>query len=93
MECPKCSSKWSVKNTAPSSDTTRLHLRRKVSEFLAWYSDDYVVRLRFCQNCGYSAITVELEISDFTSIIRICMNEKPDVFLKKKGEKCLHLTE
>lgn len=75
MECPKCANKWSVKNTAPSSDTTRLHLRRKVSHFLNWYSEDYVVRLRHCNSCNYSAVTVELESDDIYNIMKICSEE------------------
>tara|TARA_Y100001963_G_C6693546_1_gene405829 strand:- start:75 stop:356 length:282 start_codon:yes stop_codon:yes gene_type:complete len=91
MDCPKCGKKWSVKNTAPSSDTTRVHLRRKVDSFLNWYSEDYVVRLRHCTHCKYDSITVELEGDDIVSMMKICSSEgypvKKYTFSAKKKNK------
>ncbi len=85
MQCPKCGNRWSVKNTAPSSDPSRNHLRRRVQNLFNWYSQDYVVRVRSCSVCRYGAITVEFEVKDIEEIMRICSKEgMPKTYKKYK---------
>lgn len=76
MQCPKCGNRWSVKNTAPSNDPSRNHLRRRVSSLFNWYTEDYVVRVRVCSKCAYNSITIEFEVKDLEEIMKICSVEE-----------------
>jgi hypothetical protein len=91
MKCPKCGEKWRVANTASNGDSTRVYLRSLASDILSWYSDDFVVRQRYCNKCQYSSLTIELEKKDILEIVNIVskeglpkeMEHKP----KDKGKK------
>jgi hypothetical protein len=91
MKCPKCGEKWRVANTASNGDSTRVYLRSLATDILSWYSDDFVVRQRYCNTCQYSSLTIELEKKDILEIVNIVnkeglpkeMEQKP----KDKGKK------
>ena len=75
MKCPKCGDKWRVANTASNGDSSRIYLRGLANDILSWYTEDFVVRQRFCNGCHYSSLTIELEKKDIIEICNISADE------------------
>lgn len=77
MRCPKCGSRWSVVNTVAcnSSSVARENLLGRVRPVVDWYSEDYVVRIRKCGNCGNTSTTVELIVKDLKNMFRTISKE------------------
>lgn len=86
MKCPKCESKWRVANTASNGDSSRVYLRSLATDILSWYSDDFVVRQRYCNNCQYSSLTIELEKKDILEIVKIVNEEGLPKQMEKKSK-------
>ena len=71
MQCPKCgNSKFKVTSSVHNNGKGRNHLKKKVNDLLDWYGCDFVARIRKCQLCNFSSITVEIEIKDLKEVAK-----------------------
>lgn len=83
MICPKCGTKFRVTNTAGNGETNRYYLRSLGNKVLDWYTEDFVIRQRTCPKCGYSSVTIEVELKDFVDICNVVAEEGLPESMKK----------
>jgi len=85
MICMKCGGETSVIGTRSPSKPGRGAEVKKASKVVAWYTSDFVVRLRKCKDCGAKGLTVELPIEDILAMIQESSDgHAPDELLHRK---------
>lgn len=65
MRCPICGKRTSVTTSRTSDNPSGYKVARLASEAVSWYTQDWVVRIRSCNHCGWGGPTVELLLEDF----------------------------
>jgi hypothetical protein len=67
--CPKCGTRVKVKDSR-TADSQEIPITRKLlrtaDEVVGWYTQDWVVRSRFCPGeCSWEAVTIEVPVEDW----------------------------
>jgi hypothetical protein len=85
MICVQCGNQTSVIGTRCPTKPGRGAEVNKASKVVAWYTSDFVVRLRRCKACNTKGMTVELPIEDIVAMIRESSEgHAPDELLQRK---------
>ena len=82
MVCPKCGSRWGVTNTASSGNYSRDNIINHGRRVVAWYCEDFVVRIRKCVKCGHRQYTIEVIIDDLSKMFDIISEEGKKAYKK-----------
>lgn len=69
MECSKCGGKTKVIGTRSPSKPGKGSEVKRAESVVAWYTSDFVVRVRKCLKCGKADLTVELLVTDVSRMI------------------------
>jgi hypothetical protein len=68
MRCYECGGPTKVTNTrhADSKESTSPSLIRQARDTVAWYTADWVARMRHCPKCAVTTNTIEIPIADLS---------------------------
>lgn len=79
MNCPRCGTRVKVKNSR-TVDSGKHGLNQHLIDFaeksVGWYTQDWVVRQRFCEKCLWKRNTIEVIDRDLEKMFQMIANRE-----------------